>query len=313
MYNYDAMKQNKIEIGAYPVLLTIAVFVIATFYPVIRIFPEINSFSLALLRFFWAVVILGAIILFSGNSFAVKKRDFLPMVGIGFVGQGLAILCIILGARMAGSSVTAILANTSPFIALMIGLALQRDVFLPRRFMGIVLAFIGVTVVILANANGSVGFTGQTIWGYLAGLGAATGLAIYGVFIGPYSREYGPVKTTFYAFVSSFVLMSLIVLIVDPGLFAPFFTWKGLLVGMYVGFAVTAFTRVIITGALRVMKASVVYIFELLIPVFVGIFDMVIFQDTLTLPFILGACVVLVGVYLTKSTVGVPVQQPRKD
>jgi drug/metabolite transporter (DMT)-like permease len=285
---------------SYYLLLVCSGFLIATFYPFLNWFPEVNSLTAALFRFFWAAVFLSIITIYSKKSFKIEKRDLLPLTFLSLIGEGLVVVGVIFSARLAGLTSSSLIISTSPFWVFLIGVMLGRQKFLPLRIVGIFLGTIGITTLIFSENNLSLNFDQGNLLGYLFGLGAAFGMGIMGNFIGNYSRKYGAMITTSYVMLSSSTLVAALILIINPSLFDQFLDPQNLFFGLYVGIVSTAISRFLRITALKEVNPSVVYIFNSLVPVFVGFFELVFFQKTFDLLFILGGVIILLGVYLTQ-------------
>jgi drug/metabolite transporter (DMT)-like permease len=286
---------------SYYFLLICSAFLIATFYPFLNWFPEVNSLTAALFRFFWAAVFLSLITIYSNKSFRIEKKDILPLTTLSLIGEGLVVVGVIFSARLAGLTSSSLIISTSPFWVFLIGFILGKQKFIPLRIVGIILGIIGIATLIFSENHLSLSFDQGNLLGYLFGLGAAFGMGIMGNFIGNYSRKYGAMVTTSYVMLSSTALVAGLMLISNPSLFSQFLDPKNLFFGLYVGIVSTAISRFLRITALKEVNPSVVYIFNSLVPVFVGFFDLIFFQKTFDLLFIMGGIVILVGVYLTQK------------
>lgn len=282
-------------------LLPIAAFLIATFYSSIQLTAtSLDSFSLAFIRFTWATIALGIVIIMQKSTFRIEKKDIVPLFVIGILGQAGATVALTLATRLTDASTTALLVNTSPFWVFLIGVLLKREHYLAKRLGGIMLGLVGIYFVIMGKNNFSLVFSFKQSVGYLAALAASLGVAIFGIFAGSYSKKYGFLLTTFYAFFSSTLFLFICVAFYQID-FRIFFLPENILIGCYIGVFSIGIPRLITVAALRNIKPSRVYPFNLLIPVFTAILGMVFFQEFITLQFIFGVSLVLIGLYFTQT------------
>ncbi len=284
----------------YPLLLLLQAFLISTIYPAIKLFPQVDSIAIGWLRIVWGVIGLGLVLLVQRSDWKIERRDLLPLSLIGSIGLGLVWFLVIVSTRVSGSAITALLVNTSPFWALGLGLLVGRDKFIWKQVFGMLLTIIGVGLIIFYQNGATLTFSPETWWGYLIAFGAAFGIGFYGVFISKYVQKYGGLRTTFWGLVFSAIFFTLFVIFSNPNLVYSFVSFEGLIVGIYTGFMVTAIPQLVTAIALGKIKPSVVFIYNLTIPVFTVIMDYLLFGDLVTMPFVFGAALVLIGVYITQ-------------
>jgi drug/metabolite transporter (DMT)-like permease len=284
----------------YPLLLLLQAFLISTIYPAIKLFPQVDSMAIGWLRVIWGVVGLGLVLLIQKKDWKIEKKDVLPLSLIGTIGLGLVWFLVIVSTRVSGSAITALLVNTSPFWALGIGFIVGKDKFIWKQVTGMLLTIIGVGLIIFYQNGATLTFDLETLWGYLIAFAAAFGIGFYGVFVSKYVQKYGGLRSTFWGLVFSAISFTLFVIFSNPNLLYSFISFEGLIVGIYTGFMVTAIPQLITAIALGKIKPSVVFIYNLTIPVFTVIMDYLLFGELITMPFVVGAVLVLAGVYVTQ-------------
>jgi drug/metabolite transporter (DMT)-like permease len=146
------------------------------------------------LRFSLATILMVGFMIATGRSLKVPKRDFLKLIGVGFLGNVLYQVLFVYGINLSRAGDTSIMLATAPIFTAMIGRARRLEFFGARAVVGLVLAFGGI--VLLVSYAGSGGRGRGTLLGSCLLLLGAICWASYTVCMKPFAHAYGSVKAT---------------------------------------------------------------------------------------------------------------------
>lgn len=129
----------------------------------------------------------------------IKLRDIWMFFGTGVVSLTFFSLCYFTTILEVGASVAVILLYTSPIFVLILSVILFQEKINLIKIVALVLTFTGCILVTGVIGNGNV----VTIKGFLIGLCAGFGYALYSIFSRFALKKYNSLTVTFYTFVFS--------------------------------------------------------------------------------------------------------------
>ena len=263
-----------------------------------RALGEISAFELALARFSMAAVIYAALLW--RVRVRVERDDLLALICLGFIAvplnQGLFLLGL---ARSTPGHAALMYALTPVFVFLLARARLTERASL-AKIAGIVIAFGGVVVVLMARGLMAYRGRGSPLVGDLLILAAVVAWAVYAVWGKPYAERYGPLSFSGL----SLVFGSLLYLPVGlaESRFAHFaaLSRTGWMVLAYLVVVSSVVSYVIFYWALARAEASRVAIWSNLQPVLTAVLAWFVYGERLSVPFVAGGAMVLAGVVLTE-------------
>lgn len=137
----------------------------------------------------------------------IKLRDLWMFIGTGVVSLSFFSLCYFTTILEVGASVAVILLYTSPIFVLILSVLLFKEKINARKIIALVLTFAGCILVtgIIGSGNAvtAAGSPQITLKGFLIGLCAGFGYALYSIFSRFALKKYNSFTVTFYTFVFS--------------------------------------------------------------------------------------------------------------
>ena len=280
------------------VSLLLTVFFFGTnFVAVKHVVENVPPILFAAVRFTFAGALLWLLLRFVEPKSRLKRKDFLPVLGLGVVGVTLTQSVFTIGVGLTTAANTALIYSTAPVWGMLLGffLALER----PRLsgVVGVALRLVGVALIVY----GGLEFSGTSLAGDALILCAAVFWGSYTVLSLFLLRRYSPLALATYAILlgglaafplSAFDFERLDLGALDGSVW--FAAAYSALLSSAFGFA--AWQRgVSHVGANRVL------VYQYLVTLFGVSAGILILGEGFGLQQIVGAAVVLVGVYLARS------------
>lgn len=258
-----------------------------------------KPFTVVALRFFFASLVLLPLV-YKANE--LNSRTLKGLFTTAFIGAFNPILLFIALQFTRASFSPLIYACVPALTALYLYLFRNKSIS-SRQLVGIVVGFIGVFAIVLLPALQS-GVEGVSIWANVLIICAAVAFVIYGVWSKEKQKElhFSPLALTFY-----FSLVTLLISI-------PFMTWElvgtgipsnvsalHLLSGVYAGVVGTGVFYLAFQYALKHGTAVTASLFTYVQPIAGISLAALLLGDEITLPFIVGGTLALVGAHIASK------------
>lgn len=263
-----------------------------------RALLELSAFELGMVRFTLAAAVYG--LLLWRARVRLWREDLWPMICLGCIAvpanQGL----FLLGLARSTPGHAALLYALTPVFVFVIARARLGERTSLLRLGGIVLAFAGVLVVLLARGVMAVSGHAAPLVGDLMILVAVLAWAVYAVWGKTYAVRYGAVAFTGFSLLFGSILYLPLGLVASrPGAFAALSAaaWGSV---AYLVLITSVVCYVLFYWALAREEASRVAIWSNLQPVFTAVLAWALYGERLTAPFLAGGAMVLAGVVLTE-------------
>ena len=166
------------------------------------IIDQIGPGSLAMLRYTIAFLILLPFFIFR-PKLKIPFKDTLAICVIGVFQFGVVITLMNYALQTMPSGQAALIFSIAPFIALVLGAVLGREVFTGLKAVGILLTVLGVGLALWEHISASHGAAAPSLWGEAAILGSAFFFAACSVLYRPYLDKYSILPVSIYALISS--------------------------------------------------------------------------------------------------------------
>lgn len=300
------MRINKTDLPVYASLFSV-VFLWGTSFAVSKIgLQDLSPLNLAGIRFSIASLIFGAILLAQKTGRTVERQDIFPLVVMGFMAITSYFYIQYTGLLYTTSINASLLLATSPVWTTLAGMATRQERVTAKTFGGILLAFVGISLVISRGKMFSL-FASATIGGDMLLLLNAVvwaGFTLYGKKI---MQKYPPF--TAIAYINIFGTVMLLPVILIPSRLNPV-SLVGQLAGISLSTVLSAVYLAVLCsvygyymwykgiariGAVR--TASFYYIS----PLFAFLAGTWLLDETVTALVVLGGLMVIAGVYLTNK------------
>jgi len=261
---------------------------------------EISSVDLGFLRFLVATPFMVLILLLSKKETRLPIKDFLSLSVLGLTGVTLLYIFQFIGIEQTTASTAAVLINTNVIFVVILSATFLKENFSFKKSVGIALSFFGVLVVVFAQmTNESIIFSNVFLIGCIFMVLSALCWAIYSIVGKKLLDKYDPFTVTTYAFILGTIFFLPVVLpdITDVVQNISFNGWISIL---YLALICSVFGYVAWYYALSKIEAGRAVIFLNLIPLFTIVISFFT-GEIPTFLFLIGASLIIYGVYLTQK------------
>lgn len=282
-------------------LFTIAVIWALNFSVVKASLNEIDPYSFNSIRFILAAGMIWLIILWKKAWFTIPKKDWLPLVLIGMIGNLLYQWLFIVGIDLTLSANAAVMLGTIP-----IWIAIFSHLFTDERmnrmkFVGVLLAFLGVAAIVGGGDN-PLSFASDTFRGDIIIVLAAVTWAVYTIRSKRFLQRYSALQFSgIMTFIGAVLLTGLMYI---SGASTE---WAGVSLPAYGG--------MIYSGALSIGLAYLIWnngivqvgpvktsVYQNLVPVLGLIFGIVLLNESLNTMQYAGSAIVVLGIVITRRS-----------
>lgn len=248
-----------------------------------------DSFEIVMFRaIFTALIMLGGTAVFNKKALKINIKDIWIFIGTGIVSVAFFNYCYFSCMTYTTLSNAAILLYTAPSFVMIMSALFFRERFTLKKFICLAVAFIGCVLV-------SGGFTGNglSLKGFLFGLGAGFGYALYSIFsrIG-IKKGYSSITITTYTFI--FAGIGLI----------PFVKWGHFVTNIATNYTSipyeiilvvfnTVLAYILYTKGLSGMENSKASIIASIEPVVASLVGIYVFKESATVIGLIGCALVL--------------------
>jgi drug/metabolite transporter (DMT)-like permease len=284
------------------ILLILVSFVWAGSFIVVDVTTkEMNPIDLGFLRFLVATPLMFLLVVLRRKPLLLPKKELPWLIVLGLTGVTLLYLFQFVGIHLTNAPTASVLINTNViFIAILSGLFLH-ETLTRKRVAGIVLSFIGVFVIMFSDiSKQELTFDNLFFIGGILMLLSAFCWALYS-FVGKrLLKTYDEFVITTYAFgfgtlfYVPFVFLHLVPILQQTSL-------NGWLAVLYLALTCSLFGYLGWYYALKHFDASKAAVFLNFIPLFTILMSFFL-GTALTWFFLLGAALIIYGVYLTQRT-----------
>jgi drug/metabolite transporter (DMT)-like permease len=261
-------------------------------------------------RFVIALAVMAPLSLLTGDPLRVGRRDVLPILGVGLLGNGLYMALFVYGAaRTSADNAALILATVPVWVALFAGLSGVERVA-RWGWAGVFLSLAGIACIVAGSSGGhGLEFGGASLAGDVLVLLSTMAWAGYSVLVKPLVRRCSPMSVTMLSAVAGAVpLLLLTLLVVPPGDLGRISTrgWITLVVSAVIGIALP---YIIWNYGIRQLGSARTALYSYLVPFIALIVAWIWLGETLTPVQVAGGACVLAGVVLARRFVDAPVAE----
>jgi drug/metabolite transporter (DMT)-like permease len=297
---HDISKKKSIALSnwQFVVMMIITVVVWAFAFPFIRIgLDELSFVNLTIMRFVVVCVTLLAILLLQPKRFSkLHKKDIIPIFILGFFGVMVYHFGLNYGEQYVSPGAASLIIATIPVFIVVLAVMFLNEKITLKKFLGIVLSLSGVLIIsIWGTQDASIEI--EYMSGALAVLVAAAMGALYTVAGKKLLSRYSALSLTVYAMLlgSLGLLPFLSKSLLDE---VSAMSARGWIAVIFLGICSTVIGYSLWYVALKIKTASEVSVYLYAIPVLSTIISYVLFDDKITLLFIFGGLLVIVGLVI---------------
>ena len=258
---------------------------------------HLDVVSLAIFRIIGAGLLMGLVYLFRPERRRFGLKDWWIFSRIGFFGVVMNMGFFTLGLRYTTAGHSAMMIALTPIIVLLLAWFMGLEALTGLKTTGLALSFIGV--MILATEQG-IHLHSGTLMGDLITLGCAVGFAVYTVLAKQVAPHYDSYTMNTFNLLASSIMLSPFAIYQGIHLDWRAVGWVGWICVLYMAGIGSVVAYLIYYWALRQMAASRIAAVAYAQPVLGILFGVVFLSEHLTRPLLIGALLVLFGLYLTE-------------
>lgn len=287
-------------------IIAIAAFCGGSIPPFAKVALEVfQPFTLVLIRFFFASIVL---LPFIYKSKELNVKSFKNLFRVAAIGALNPILLFI-ALQFTQASVSPLIYAAIPMMTAVYLSIFRKQKIQSIQMIGIVVGFIGVAMIILLPLLEKQGVYLQQFTGNILIFGAAIAFMIYGFISKDKQQKYdvSPLALTFYFAVITFILavpFSAFELLKDSSSLAHV-GWKHILSGMEIGIVGTSIFYLAYQYALKLSSELTAGLFTYLQPVATIFFAVLLLGEKITVPFIIGGLMAVVGAQIASGKTSV--------
>ena len=262
---------------------------------------DFSPLSFTLVRFSLAALFLACVLIMTGGSLRIARKDISPLIKLGLIGITLYNILFMYGLKLTSATNSALLISLSPLFAALIQGISKKERITFRTGLGVLLSSVGVFLVIQGKADG-ISFSDHDLVGDLLTICASVCWALYTIKSKPLLQEYSAVKVTAYSMATG----SLLLLPVSLSELAHQ-SWRGVSVQAWAAFGFSTFVSGGIAFSLwyqGVQRLGVTrtVVYHYLVPFVAVIFAALFLGEQISIVQIIGGIGILTGVALVQNT-----------
>jgi drug/metabolite transporter (DMT)-like permease len=267
-------------------------------FPFIKIgLEELHPVNLTIMRLFIVCAIFLLVVGVAPRKFSkIRRKDIIPLFLLGFFGLVVYHLGLNYGEQYISPSAASLIIATIPVFTVIFATILLKERITKKIAVGIPLSLVGVVIIALTSTSGNP-FEITYLSAAVAVLISALVGAFYTIAGKKLLERYSALSLTVYAFL--FGSLGLLPFL-SPSLFTEVarLTWTGWGAVLFLAVLPTVVGYVLWYIALEVKTASELSGFLYFIPVLSTVISYVLFHDAITLLFVVGGALVIVGLII---------------
>jgi drug/metabolite transporter (DMT)-like permease len=281
-------------------MMIICVVVWAFAFPFIRIgLNDLSFTNLTIMRFFVVCIVLITILLLQPKRFSkLYKRDIIPIFMLGFFGVMVYHLGLNYGEQYISPGAASLIIATIPVLVVIMAFIFLKEKITSKKLLGVIIALCGV-IIISVFGTYDISIEINYIYGALTVFIAAVMGAFYTIAGKKLLERYTALSLTVYAMLlGSVALIPLLFLnpsITDQVATMSAYSWFAI---VFLGVFSTVIGYVLWYVGLEIKSTSEVSVYLYAVPVLSTIISYFLFDDKITMFFVLGGILVIIGLVL---------------
>jgi drug/metabolite transporter (DMT)-like permease len=285
-------------------LFLTAIFWGGTFVAARIVAQHVGPYSASFLRFFTASLFLLVIITMKeGRIPHLERHQVLPAILLGMTGVFAYNIFFFLGMKTIPAGRASLIAATNPVFISLLSALIFRERLNSGKVKGIFLCLTGATIVISRGDPLSI-FTGSVGWGEIYVLCCVASWVAYSLIGKVIMKDFSPLAAVTYSCLIGGAALFIPACLEDlPGMIGSLYPedWIGIL---YLGFFGTVLGFFWYYEGLRTIGPSRASVFINFVPVSGVFFGWLMLDETVNLSLLVGAVLVMAGVYITNRPDG---------
>ena len=262
-------------------------------------YTQIPIMAFMSLRFMLASVLLLLVAWKTEHSLFVQRRHWLLFIAAGMASTGLYQPLFLNGLSLTTASNTALIVAASPAFVALINRLLGRELLSGRGWLGIILAFGGI--VLIVEGGGGLHLGSQHLLGDVLILVSTFLWACYVVMVAPLMKIYSPLRVTAVATAVGAILPTLLGLPAVMALPLDQVHWTGWAGVLYSALLAIVFSYIIWNMGVQKIGGSRTSLYANLIPVIGAAAAALFLGEAITPLKIAGAAIIFFGLHLART------------
>lgn len=261
---------------------------------------EIDPLSFNGLRFIFAAAIIWAVLLYRNQLFRIPKKDWLPLLGMGILGNLIYQGLFIIGIDYTYAANAAVMLGTIPIWVALISHLFNLEQMNIYKTLGVIAAFAGI-VFIISGGKDPFSLGSDTFLGDLIIIAAAVVWGGYTILSKSFLSRYTPIQFSAIMATIGAILLFLIGL---PSIIQ--LEWTNISAAAYGGVVYSGLLSIgvaylIWNYGLQTVGAVHTATYQNLVPVLGLIFGVVLLNEQLTMLQYTGSLLVIIGIVLARK------------
>lgn len=231
-----------------------------------------------------------------GNKVVVKKRDWLLIAWIGFIGYFISIFMQFLGTQLSDAHTGALITASTPVFVVLFARFILREAFTAKKIISLVLATLGVIIVIGLDRM----FL-KHLLGNIVLVGAAVTWALLSVYVKVASKRFDSLTITTYAMLFALIFTTPFMFLQHENISLILYNRQFLLGILYLGVISTAAAFFLWNKGIELMDAGIGSLFLFFQPVTGSILGWLCLGEQLNTSFFIGGILIIIGVFIASK------------
>ncbi len=229
---------------------------------------------------------------------ALSKKDLIHLAGLGFLNITFSMTMLQLAIKNTTPATAAVVFSSNPLFVLGFSHILNIEKLSMKKLAGFLVGMTGVVIIAL-NKGLSLDL------GIVYAMLGAVSFALYTVLGKKYSNGISPITVNTVSFASGLIFSLIILLVQGNSLAIPheIFADKQYLASfLYVGIVVSGISYIVFFNMLKILSASSTSLVFFLKPAVATLFSIMFYGEKISLFFIAGLFVIMIGSKITRSS-----------
>ncbi|WP_406543254.1 DMT family transporter [Clostridium ljungdahlii] len=257
----------------------------------------ISPITLVWIRYAIAFVVLFLILMFfnykKGRKVVIKKKDWLLIAWIGFIGYFISICLQFMGTKLSDAHMGSLITASTPVFVIIFARFILKELFTKKKMISLILATFGVIIVIGLDSMFMKHLLGNIIL-----VGAAVTWALASVYLKIVSKQFNSLIITTYAMLFALIFTTPLML-TQHNNFTLILNNRNLILGIiYLGVVSTAGAFFLWNKGIGLMDVGIGSLFLFFQPVTGSIFGWLYLHEQLTFGFFIGGTLIVIAVII---------------
>lgn len=280
-------------------LLAVAVIWALNFSIVKSALVEIDPLSFNGLRFIFAAAVIWIVLIYRNQAFSIPKQDWLPLLGMGLLGNLIYQGLFIIGIDYTYAANAAVMLGTIPIWVALFSHFFNLERMNTFKTIGVIAAFAGIVFIVSGGAN-PLSFGSDTFIGDLVIIAAAVVWGGYTILSKSFLERYTPIQFSAVMTTIGCVVLFLIGL---PNMLE--LEWTNISASAYGGVVYSGLLSIgiaylIWNYGLQTVGAVRTATYQNLVPVLGLVFGIILLNEKLTFLQYIGSAFVVLGIILAR-------------